>query len=91
MTTNPQLHPLIGDAEHIVREAWADYARQAADARSIAALHEMSAHVSTNRVFQIHFTDTSTLVAKVSSYGSYFFVCRRPRPPSTLQFVASTR
>ena len=72
MTTNPQLHPLIGDAEHIVREAWADYARQAADARSIAALNEMSAHVSTNRVFQIHFTDASTLVAKVSSYGSYF-------------------
>ena len=69
MTTVHHVHPLIGDAEHIVRQAWVDYSRQAADARSIAALHEMSAHVSTNRVFQIHFTDTSTLVAKVSSYG----------------------
>ena len=72
MVTMTGSNPLIGDAEHIVHQAWADFAGKAADARSIASLHEMSAHVSTNRVFQIRFTDASTLVAKVSSYGSYF-------------------
>jgi len=65
-------NPLLGDAEHVVREAWHDYAGRVDDARSITATTEMSAHVSTNRVFRVQFSDRSTLVAKVSSYGSYF-------------------
>lgn len=66
------MNPILGDAEAIVHEAWRDYARAAGDARTVRSLHEMSAHVSTNRVFQIVFSDASTLVSKVSSYGSYF-------------------
>ena len=66
------VNPLLGDAEHIVREAWRDYASAVGDKRAIVATHEVSAHVSTNRVFRVEFDDASTLVAKVSSYGSYF-------------------
>lgn len=33
---------------------------------------EVSANVSTNRVYRLHLDDGSTLVSKVSSYGSYF-------------------
>lgn len=66
------MNPILGDAEHIVHEAWRAYARVSGDERSVQSLHEMSAHVSTNRVFQLVFNDASTLVAKVSSYGSYF-------------------
>ncbi len=67
-TTNP----LLGDAEQIVHQAWRGYSEASGTSRTITALHELSAHVSTNRVFQIRFSDASTLVAKVSSYGSYF-------------------
>ena len=66
------INPLLGDAERVVRDAWRDYAVASGDQRTVAATHEVSAHVSTNRVFQVRFDDDSTLVAKVSSYGSYF-------------------
>ncbi|MEY2765613.1 MAG: hypothetical protein RL552_518 [Actinomycetota bacterium] len=66
------INPLLGDAERVVRDAWRDYAVASGDPRTVAATHEVSAHVSTNRVFQVRFNDDSTLVAKVSSYGSYF-------------------
>ena len=66
------INPLLGDAERVVRDAWRDYAVASGDQRTVAATHEVSAHVSTNRVFQVRFNDDSTLVAKVSSYGSYF-------------------
>jgi hypothetical protein len=62
----------LPDADTVVRSAWVDYSRRVGDARTVTALQEMSAHVSTNRVFQVRFNDDSTLVAKVSSYGSYF-------------------
>lgn len=63
---------LLGDAENVVHIAWRHYMLVSDDARHIDGLQEISAHVSTNRVFQVTFTDGSTLVAKVSSYGSYF-------------------
>ncbi len=73
---------ILADAEAVVRRAWADYlvAVNSADAgsgldaerRSVRVLVEMSAHVSTNRVFRVGFDDGSAVVAKVSSYGSYF-------------------
>ena len=69
MTSTPVF---LGDADHVVHEAWRNYSVSVRDARTIVSLHEMSAHVSTNRVFQVTFNDASTLVAKVSSYGSYF-------------------
>lgn len=36
------------------------------------AIDEVSAHVSTNRVFRLHLDDGGSVVAKASSYGSYF-------------------
>lgn len=53
---------------HAVHAAWAEYH----DPRSITRLDEVSANVSTNRVYRVHLDDDSTLVCKVSSYGSYF-------------------
>ena len=66
------LKPLLHDAEHVVSTAWQHFASLTSDQRQITALEEVSAHVSTNRVFRVIFSDQSSLVAKVSSYGSYF-------------------
>lgn len=52
----------------VVEAAWADYG----DARRITSVDEVSAHVSTNRVFRIGLDDGSAVIAKASSYGSYF-------------------
>jgi len=55
-------------AEQLVATAWSEY-----DAtRTIDHVVEVSAHVSTNRVFRVVFDDSSHIVAKISSYGSYF-------------------
>ena len=51
-----------------VDAAWADYG----DKRSIVGSDEVSANVSTNRVYRLHLDDGSTVISKVSSYGSYF-------------------
>ena len=56
------------NAAAVVHQARSEYG----DPRRIDHLEEVSAHVSTNRVFRVHFTDSSHVVAKVSSYGSYF-------------------
>jgi hypothetical protein len=53
---------------HAVHAAWDAYH----DQRAIVGLDEVSANVSTNRVYRVHLDDASTLVCKVSSYGSYF-------------------
>jgi hypothetical protein len=53
---------------HAVYAAWDEYH----DQRTIVGLDEVSANVSTNRVYRVHLDDQSTLVCKVSSYGSYF-------------------
>ena len=52
----------------VVHAAWTEYG----DPRHITSLDEVSANVSTNRVYRVHLDDGSTLVSKVSSYGSYF-------------------
>lgn len=61
---------MSGTSSHrtAVGAAWESYG----DPRSIVQLDEVSADVSTNRVFRLHLSDGSTLVSKVSSYGSYF-------------------
>ena len=51
-----------------VDAAWSAYG----DPRTIVQVDEVSANVSTNRVYRMHLDDGSTLVCKVSSYGSYF-------------------
>ena len=58
----------LPNAKENVLDAWASFG----DARSIINFDEVSAHVSTNRVFRITLSDNSRLIAKVSSYGSYF-------------------
>lgn len=55
-------------AVDVVRRAWMDFG----DARSITAIEETSAHVSTNRVFRLSLSTGETVVAKASNYGSYF-------------------
>jgi len=51
-----------------ITAAWVDYG----DERAIVHLDEVSADVSTNRVYRVHLDDGSTVIGKVSSYGSYF-------------------
>ncbi len=48
--------------------AWENYG----DARTISGIVEVSARVSTNQVFRLELSDRSTIIAKVSSYGSYY-------------------
>jgi hypothetical protein len=55
-------------AEQLITTAWTAYDAS----RTIDHVVEVSAHVSTNRVFRVVFDDSSHIVAKVSSYGSYF-------------------
>ncbi len=52
----------------IVYAAWREYG----DPRRITGIVEVSAQVSTNQVFRIELEDRSTLIAKISSYGSYY-------------------
>ena len=55
------------DFTAIVREAWRAYD----DTRTIVRIHDISARVSTNHVYQITFTDHSFIVAKLSYFGKY--------------------
>ena len=48
--------------------AWAEFG----DPRSILAVDEVSTNVSTNRVYRLHLEGGSSVISKVSSYGSYF-------------------
>jgi hypothetical protein len=52
----------------VVRAAWADYG----DPRRLVDVVELSAMVSTNRVYRLLLDDSSSVVAKVSNYGSFF-------------------
>lgn len=58
----------VGDAVEAVTLAWNDYA----DPRSIVGITETSSTVSTNRVFRVGLDDASNVIAKITSYGSYF-------------------
>lgn len=75
-------------AEQLVATAWSEY-----DAtRTIDHLVEVSAHVSTNRVFRVVFTDSTHIVAKISSYGSYFlFAEDHDRLFTSAQLLRGTR
>ncbi|MEY2740425.1 MAG: hypothetical protein ACO26C_00075 [Ilumatobacteraceae bacterium] len=54
--------------EGALAAAWAGLG----DPRRISGVAETSAHVSTNRVYRLTLDDASHVIAKVSSYGSYF-------------------
>lgn len=76
------------DIVDVVDRAWRDYG----DSRRIDAVEETSAHVSTNRVFRLGLNDDTTVIAKVSSYGSYFlFAEDHDRLFRTRQLLTGTR
>jgi hypothetical protein len=52
----------------VIDTAWDDYG----DPRRLVGVCELSAMVSTNRVYQLTLDDGSTAIAKVSNYGSFF-------------------
>jgi len=75
-------------AEQLVATAWSAYDAK----RTIDHLVEVSAHVSTNRVFRVVFDDSSHIVAKISSYGSYFlFAEDHDRLFTSAQLLRGTR
>ena len=51
--------------------AWSAYSA-GGDPRQLVRVDEVSADVSTNRVYRLHLDDGGTVVGKVSNYGSYF-------------------
>ncbi len=73
--------------EHL-RQAWDHYG----DPRAITSVLEVSAKVSTNRVYRLHLDDGASVVAKVSSYGSYYlFREDHDRIHRSRQLLQSTR
>ena len=52
----------------VLHDAWLELG----DPRPIVAINEVSAMVSTNRVYRLVLADGDTRIAKLSSYGSYF-------------------
>lgn len=67
MPERESLAPPGADFPAIIGEAWRDYG----DSRPIVSVREMSANVSTNRVFLVRVEGGYEVVAKTSSYGSY--------------------
>lgn len=59
---------MIVDPVAVVHEAWVGLG----DARLLTNVHEISANVSTNHVYRLTLGDGSSVVCKVTSYGSYF-------------------
>ena len=53
---------------HALYSAWRDYG----DDRRIVEVTELSANVSTNHVYRVTLDDDHHVIAKLSSYGSYF-------------------
>lgn len=58
------------EARHrsVIETAWRDYG----DRRTIDQFVELSAMVSTNRVYRLVLSDGDTVIAKSSNYGSFF-------------------
>jgi hypothetical protein len=56
----------------VITTAWQAFAARTGDGRRVRGGDELSAHVSTNRVYLVSLDDGSAVVAKCSSYGSYF-------------------
>jgi hypothetical protein len=59
---------MTDDHRRAADAAW----QQFGDPRRIVSVSDVSANVSTNRVYRLHLDDGSTAITKVSSYGSYF-------------------
>jgi hypothetical protein len=88
MTDSPALHPEDIDCDAVIAAAWAGYG----DARRITEVHEVSAQVSTNRVFKVALDDGHHVFTKVSNYGSYFlFVEDHDRVFRVAELLRGTR
>lgn len=61
------LPPAASEYPELIREAWAELGRSA----PIVAMTDVSATVSTNRVFRVSLEYGADVIAKVSSFGSY--------------------
>ncbi len=71
-----------------LRDAWSAYG----DPRHIVSVSEVSAKVSTNRVYRLGLVGGGSVIAKVSSYGSYFlFREDHDRIHRSRQLLQSTR
>jgi Ser/Thr protein kinase RdoA (MazF antagonist) len=55
------------DYEDIIRKAWEGYD----NSKSISAIEDISAMVSTNHVFRVTFEDGDSVIAKMSYFGNY--------------------
>ncbi len=74
--------------ENHLREAWDTYG----DPHQIVGVSEVSAKVSTNRVYRLQLDNGGSVIAKVSSYGSYFlFREDHDRIHRTRELLQSTR
>jgi hypothetical protein len=78
------------DARHraAVAAAWEEYG----DPRKVAEIRELSAMVSTNRVYRLTLDDATPVIVKSSNYGSFFlFAEDHDRLHRTKQMLAGTR
>ena len=58
---------MTGSVPSILQDAWEAYGER----QAITAVEEVSANVSTNRVYRLVFESRKDVIAKVSGYGSY--------------------
>ena len=63
--------PLPASLLPTLHAAWRRYG----DPRQIVRVVEVSPHVSTNAVYRVELDDGQAIIAKFSSYGSYFLFC----------------
>ena len=78
------------DARHrsALEAAWADFD----DPRALVAVEELSAMVSTNRVYRLVLDDGSAVIGKTSSFGSFFlFAEDHERLHLTMELLRGTR
>ncbi len=54
---------------HVIEQAWAEYG----DFRGIVGFEDISATVSTNRVYRVELSDGQEVIAKTTVYGSYVY------------------
>ena len=67
MSSDSQVPAPNSQVPAILQNAW----QALGDRRQVTAMTEISANVSTNRVYRVALSDGKELIAKTSSYGSY--------------------
>src|SRR5690606_34874372 len=67
MTAPPDEMPPAEDVPDVIARAWREYG----DRRSLVSVQDISATVSTNKVYMVRLSDQHEVVAKTTTYGSY--------------------